>query len=142
VTAAFPNGSMSRVAGETGTHTVIELMCCGRFTDDVARLYYASEAAPPFHVMGPPLPPWHDGTAFSIHTRTQCWDSTDLLHLAGVAGDVWSFELHTDAFDADHLRAVPDLPHVEIFEHHACTLAHAPCRCSRVSRGFAYCAYT
>jgi len=112
------------VVDETGTETVVELVCCGRFTDDDRRLYHAGEGAPPFHVVGPALPPRHDGTPFSIHTRKECWDSTDLVHLAGVSGNVWSFELRTDAFDDNRLHALPDLPHVEIFEHRACTLGH------------------
>ncbi|WP_326558488.1 hypothetical protein [Micromonospora sp. NBC_01796] len=110
------------LVGETGTDTVVELVCCGRFTDDDTKLYHAGEGVPPFHVVGPALPPSYDETPFSIHTRTGCWDSTDLAHLADVSGNVWSFELNTDAFDDDELRALPDLPHVEVFEHRACAL--------------------
>ena len=38
-------------------HTYVELLCCGRFTADQALLYHRSEGYPPFHVLGPPLPP-------------------------------------------------------------------------------------
>jgi hypothetical protein len=110
------------VVDETGTETVVELVCCGRFTSDAGRLYHTREGAPPFHVVSPALPPDHDGMPFSIHTRQECWDSTDLVHLARVAANIWSFTLSTDAFDNDQVRALPDLPHVEIFEHHACSL--------------------
>lgn len=110
------------VADETGTETVVELVCCGRFTGDETRLYHVQEGAPPFHVLGPALPPTHDGTPFSIHTRSECWDSTDLKHLAGAADKVWSLDVMTDAFDDDHLRDLPDLPRMELVDHHACTL--------------------
>ncbi len=110
------------VVGETGVETVIELVCCGRFTDDDALLYHHGEGAPPFHVVSPVLPPSYDGTPFSIHTRTECWDSADLDHLVEVSGNVWSFELMAEAFDDSQLCSLPDLPQVEIFEHHACTL--------------------
>ena len=39
------------VVDETGAETVVEVVCCGRFTDDDARLYHAWEGAPPFHVL-------------------------------------------------------------------------------------------
>jgi hypothetical protein len=110
------------VIGETGTATVIEVVCCGRFTDDETRLYHVGEGAPPFHVLGPALPPQHDGTPFSIHRRTECWDRADALHLAASASHVWSFDLHTDTFDHQLLAALPEMPNVEIFEHHLCIL--------------------
>jgi hypothetical protein len=70
------------VVGETGAETVIEVVCCGRFTDDDTRLYHAGEGAPPFHVLGPALPPRRDGARFSIHLRAECWDRSDALHLS------------------------------------------------------------
>ncbi|WP_432969106.1 hypothetical protein [Dactylosporangium sp. CA-233914] len=111
------------VVGETGTATVIEVVCCGRFTDDDTRLYHAQEGAPPFHVLGPVLPPGFDGTRFSIHRRAECWSPSEATHLATVADKVWSFDLRTDVFDEHLLAALPDLPNLEIFEHRACALA-------------------
>ena len=111
------------VVDETGTSTVIELVCCGRFTADDSRLYHVQEGAPPFHVLGPALPPKDDGTPFSIHLRAECWDSSDLAHLASAAGDIWSFDLRTDGFDGRLLAALPALPRLELFNHHACALA-------------------
>jgi hypothetical protein len=110
------------VVDETGTATIIEIVCCGRFTDDDDRLYHNAEGAPPFHVLGPALPHDHDGTPFSIHHRAECWDRSDANHLAGVADEVWSLTLTTDEFDNGALSALPDLPNVEILEHHACAL--------------------
>jgi hypothetical protein len=78
------------VVGTTGAETVIELVCCGRFTDDQTRLYHRREGAPPSHVVGPVLPPEHDGGPLSIHTRAECWDRVDLDHLADVAGQATS----------------------------------------------------
>lgn len=110
------------VIGETGTETVIEVVCCGRFTEDDSRLYHPEEGSPPFHVLGPVLPPRHDGGRYSIHVRSECWDRSDLDHLATVSDRVWSLTLMTDQFDGDLLSAVPDLPNVEILEHRMCAL--------------------
>ena len=44
------------VASETGTATVVELTCCGRFTAHDDRLYHRDEGYPPFHVLGPGRP--------------------------------------------------------------------------------------
>ncbi|TDB94147.1 hypothetical protein [Actinomadura sp. 7K534] len=107
---------------ETGTATVVEVVCCGRFTDDDSRLYHSQEGAPPFHVLGPALPPRHDGTPFSIHTHAECWGRSDLEDLAAASGRVWSFTLMTEEFDDRLLSALPDLPCMEIFEHQACAI--------------------
>lgn len=108
---------------ETGAATVVEVVCCGRFTNDDSLLYHTEEGAPPFHVLGPALPPKHDGTPFSIHTRTECWHRSDLEAMATASDAVWSFALMTEEFDDQRLSALPDLPRVEIFEHWACTIA-------------------
>ncbi|MBU2666592.1 hypothetical protein KOI35_24085 [Actinoplanes bogorensis] len=97
------------VVDETGSATVIELVCCGRFTDDNSRLYHAREGRPPFHVVGPALPPHHDGTPFSIHLRAECWDHADARHLAAAADEVWSLALR-----AELLAELPALPNLEI----------------------------
>ncbi|WP_238006732.1 hypothetical protein KZZ52_24075 [Dactylosporangium sp. AC04546] len=111
------------VVGETGAATVIEVVCCGRFTNDDTRLYHTGEGTPPFHVLGPALPPQHDGARFSIHRRAECWDRSDALHLAAAADKIWSFDLRTDVFDDHLLAALPQMRNVEIFEHRVCTLA-------------------
>jgi hypothetical protein len=51
--------------------------------------------------------------------RAECWDSSDLAHLANVREEIWSLDLHTPAFDDQGLAALPELPNLEIFEHHA-----------------------
>ena len=43
--------------------------------------------------------------------------------MVSAADTIWSFDLHTAAFDDEALSALPEMPHMEIFEHHACTLA-------------------
>jgi len=112
------------VVDETGTTTVVELVCCGRYTADEGLLYHIAEGVPPFHVLGPTLPPGHDGTPFSIHLRAECWGRSDLEHLTTHANTVWSLSLMTDQFDNDALRALPVLPNLEIFEHEACALGN------------------
>jgi hypothetical protein len=46
--------------------TVIEMLCCGRFTDDESLLYHRAEGWPPFHVTSPVLPPDHVGGRFTL----------------------------------------------------------------------------
>ena len=46
--------------------TVVEALCCGRFTDDESLLYHHAEGWPPFHVTSPVLPPDYDGSPFSL----------------------------------------------------------------------------
>ncbi|GAB2956426.1 hypothetical protein GCM10027280_51280 [Micromonospora polyrhachis] len=110
------------VIDRTSTVTLVEVVCCGRFTDDESRLYHVQEGAPPFHVLGPTLPAGHDGSRFSIHHRSECWGRSDVDRLADVADKVWSLELHTDEFDAQGLSALPALPGLELLEHTACAL--------------------
>jgi hypothetical protein len=45
------------VHGMDAEHTYIEVAVCGRLTDDPAALYHQREGNPPFHVLGPALPP-------------------------------------------------------------------------------------
>jgi len=47
--------------------TAVEMLCCGRFTDDESLLYHHAEGRPPFHVTSPSLPPDYDGRRFSLH---------------------------------------------------------------------------
>ena len=53
--------------------TYLELFCCGRFTATEQRLYHTSEGYPPFHVLGPDLPPgWksiEESGKFDLHWR-------------------------------------------------------------------------
>jgi hypothetical protein len=45
-----------------GGFTILQLLCCGRFTDRAELLYYAAGDACPFGIKSPPFPPdWHDG---------------------------------------------------------------------------------
>ena len=70
------------VVGRTETATVVEVVCCGRYTDDDAQLYPAREGAPPFHVVGPSLPPFHSGGRLSLHVHTECWDRSDVADMS------------------------------------------------------------
>lgn len=111
------------VVGISNSATIIEVVCCGRFTADEGRLYNMPGGTTPFQAIGPVLPPAYDGTRFSIHARSECWDREDLDILTAVPDRVWSLKIETDEFDHRMLDAVPDLPNVAIIEHAACTLA-------------------
>jgi hypothetical protein len=70
------------VIGQTGAATLIEVLSCGRFTADEGLLYHAHEGRPPFHVVGPALPPeWKEDERFSIHERSGCWTWPELERL-------------------------------------------------------------
>lgn len=59
--------------------TIVEVMSCGRFTTNEALLYHQREGRPPFHVLGPALPPesMRDGPGrFSLWWSTAAFDST------------------------------------------------------------------
>jgi len=104
------------VVGETGAATVVEVVCCGRFTADDAVLYHAREGWPPFHVLGPSLPVEHDGGRFSIHSRFECWDGVDLERLAAVGSRVHFLTVWTPDVGAESL---PELPGLAVLHHRA-----------------------
>ena len=106
------------VVGETGDATVVELVCCGRFTADDDMLYHAPTGPPPFNVGGPTLQFGRGEVPFSIHAVAECWDSADLRRLATRSEVVRSLCLMTGDLDA----TLPGLPNLEILEHQAWTL--------------------
>jgi hypothetical protein len=103
--------------------TLVELVCCGRFTADDARLY-KQNGPPPFAIHGVPLPPGQrqPDPRWSIHRRAECWDRDELANLHRIGNQVWSLELRTDAFDPDSLAALPGLEAMEHFEQRPCSL--------------------
>lgn len=111
------------VMSEEGQATVLQVLVCGRFTDDETVLYHQQEDHPSFHVVGPWLPPgWEAGTKFRIHRREECWGPDELSRLTEHREAIWSLGLYTDAFDAEELRALGELPSLEILEHRKCAL--------------------
>jgi hypothetical protein len=58
------------VTGLRDNVTLLEVLVCGRFTAHEHLLYHRDRGIPPFHVVGPCLPPeWHDGvtTPFDVN---------------------------------------------------------------------------
>lgn len=105
------------VIGENGAVTIIEVLSCGRFTADEGLLYHLREGRPPFHVLGPALPPeWNEGERFSIHRRSECWTWADLDRLKAHASKVWSLELTGHELDDRALTQLPELPSLELLE--------------------------
>lgn len=105
--------------------TVIEAVCCGRFTDDDDLLYRQS-GPPPFHVLGPPLPPGHDGSRYSLHRQAECWDQADLARLHDIHPLVHFLAICTSQFDADSLAGFPALEAMEEFRHRRCSITGDP----------------
>jgi hypothetical protein len=115
--------------GCTESATILEVVSCGRFTDDERLLYHQDAGLPPFHVLGPNLPPEYDRpnrAKFSVHRKFECWDRQDLERLHLVHDKVWSLTLYTDEFDRDALRELPELPAMEILEHRRCSTNSDP----------------
>jgi hypothetical protein len=112
------------VIGETGTATLLQLRCCGRFTADDGLLYHAHEGRQPFHVTGPTLPVhYEDGQTFSIYNRSECWTLGDVDHLRDHARNVWSLDLFGRDFDDEALGKLPDLSHMELLLLHASSIS-------------------
>lgn len=60
------------VSHEDGRNTHIKLECCGRYSATAKMMYHVQEGRPPFHVLGPPMPPGYereDGAKFNLYWR-------------------------------------------------------------------------
>jgi hypothetical protein len=53
------------VVAEDGLRTLVELRCCGRFTESEDLLYHRSGGVPPFSIKSPMLPPRWEGVESS-----------------------------------------------------------------------------
>jgi hypothetical protein len=50
------------------SYTYLELICCGRFVGPSRRLYHEKYGIPPFHCLGPTIPPnWEQGIKFDLN---------------------------------------------------------------------------
>ena len=55
------------VEAEGAGYTLVRLLCCGRYTDDIQRMYYADRGMGPFGIKSPDLPRGYaDGTKFVV----------------------------------------------------------------------------
>ncbi len=60
------------VSHEDGERTHIKLECCGRYSALPQMMYHIREGRPPFHVLGPPVPPGFEnrpGSKFDLYWR-------------------------------------------------------------------------
>lgn len=102
------------VADESGDSTLIEVDACGRFTQNHDLLYHHREGLPPFHLLGPTLPPgWIEGQRFSIHHRKECNSPAELDRALRHAHKIWSLTLYGPAFD---VAPLVDLGTLKILE--------------------------
>jgi len=112
------------VIAATGAATLLQLVCCGRFTAENQLLYHEREGRAPFHVTGPVLPPQYvEGQRFSICHRSECWSIEDIDHLRPHAKKIWSLELIGRPFDDRVLFSLPEMPSMEILELKSSPLA-------------------
>ena len=119
---AVPEWVNVSVIGLTGTETLLQLDCCGRFTSNQNLLYHQIYGHPPFEVVGPNLPiGYKDGDRFSIWRRTELWSRDDLERVRPHIQKVWSLALSGDAFDDRTLSSLPEFPCMELLN-----LNHSP----------------
>lgn len=103
------------VVGEIGDATVLEVVSCGRFTANLSLLYHEHEGFPPFHVLGPTLPPgWARGQTFSIYHRSRCGSREDLGRVVRHARKVEFLQL--EDFDDDALASLPTFENMGVLE--------------------------
>jgi hypothetical protein len=105
------------VAAETGSHTIMRLLCCGRFTDNEHLLYHAKEGWPPFHAVSPALPlEYQNGQRFSIYSRSEVLSLNDVEMLKPHRDRVWFLELRGPACDDLTLSGLPQFPEMQVLD--------------------------
>lgn len=109
--------------------TLIEVLCCGRFTANEGLLYHIREGFPPFHVLSPRLPADATRTRFSVFERAECATLDEFAYLARHARVVRSLSIHglsLDAAASARLRAFRSLEHLRIESNHPLVVADWP----------------
>jgi hypothetical protein len=104
---AVPEWINLTVVQEADQHTLIEMDCCGRFTANEQLLYHARQGYPPFHVLGPPIPPSHDLASkerYSLNWLSKPRDRRALSRLRERAEHVQSLILSGPDFDDESLE--------------------------------------
>ena len=89
--------------------TIVEAMCCGRFTANDAILYHEREGIPPFHVVGPALPPgWkrENPPRFSLYWSTSIERRVELRQLSGRSEKVQNLTLQGPWCDDETLASL------------------------------------
>ena len=101
---AVPEWINLTVSEEDEDYTLIEVDCCGRFTANEQLLYHEREGYPPFHVLGPSLPPSHSLESnskerFSLHWHMKLGDRRELAMVRERAEHVEILSLLGTSFD-------------------------------------------
>jgi hypothetical protein len=105
------------VIGQTASETVMELLCCGRYTANESRLYHQQAGIAPFSVHGPTLPPGYKaGDLFSIWHRLAVWGLDEIELAMPHICKVWSLTAFGSQFDDSILASLPIFQNVEIIE--------------------------
>lgn len=101
---------------EDGESTILEARCCGRFTANDDQLYHRQEGRPPFHVVGPALPPDWDRESrprFSLYHRFELTRVEELARLERARFRVQQLLLNGPGFTDATLGALGDLPRIK-----------------------------
>ncbi len=104
------------VVGQTASETIIELLCCGRFTGDESHLHH-QEGMRPFGVHSPSLPPrYKSGDLFSVWHRLAVWELDEIEVALPHIHKVWSLTALGSQFDDSIVGSLPIFPNLEIIE--------------------------
>jgi hypothetical protein len=108
---AVPEWINLNVVGEDGDTTIIEAVCCGRFTANDTLLYHQREGWPPFHVLGPWVPPdWTpESRPFSLRWNTTVASAPELHGLGEWAAKVQILTLDGEWCDDDLVASLRGL---------------------------------
>jgi len=61
------------VAAQSATHTQVDLVCCGRYTDNPRLMYYTARGMGPFGIKSPMMPVgFKEGTRFRLPLVLSC----------------------------------------------------------------------
>lgn len=94
------------VLGETGTATIVQLTCAGRYTADETRFYHQDRGHPPFAFKADAPP----------NSQVELRSLQELGRLPRIARHVRKLTLVGQLFDDDALAILPPLPHLNGIE--------------------------
>ncbi len=107
------------VIGVRPEATVLEALCCGRYTAQEELLYHKPGGLPPFHILGPALPVgYEESSRFSLYESSECDSLADVERLHPHAAKVRMLTLSGAAATDAGLGCLPVLGRLEVLELH------------------------
>jgi hypothetical protein len=103
------------VVAKTGSATIMQLVCCGRFASDEQLLYHAERGQSPFQVVGPNCPPDFQGK-FSIYAYCEALNLAEVKALEPHRDNVRFLTLLGPGCNDATLESLPTFPAMEGLE--------------------------